>query len=118
MNKISQDQVNEVLAAVPGTLRKLAAERDFWKGEAISRMHHEEATKVASEMHSKGINTEVEFPELVADLEKAASEGKLASIAQAVSFVGPDMSAKIASLTDRSGSGGDGMNKLEQFIMS
>ena len=118
MKKVSQDQVAEVLGAVPGTLRKLASERDFWKGEALSRMHREEATKVAAEMHEKGINTELGFPELVADLEKAAGEGKLAAIAQAVSYVGPDMSAKIAALTDRNGTGEGGLSKLEAFIMS
>lgn len=118
MKKISQDQLAEVLGAVPGTLRKLASERDFWKEEALSRMHREEATKVAAEMHEKGINVEMGFPELVADLEKAASQGKLATIAQAVSYVGPDMSAKIAALTDRGTGEGGGLNKLEAFIMS
>jgi hypothetical protein len=49
-------------------------------------------------MHQKGLRTDVEFPSLVADLEKAAQEGKLPTIEEAVDMVGPDMSFKTASI--------------------
>ena len=50
MNKISSQQIQEVLAAVPETLRKLASERDYWRKEAQTRIHRDEAEKVAHEL--------------------------------------------------------------------
>jgi hypothetical protein len=118
MEKLSAEQVKQVFEQIPGTLRKLAAERDFWKQEATSRIRHDEAEKVARAMHDKGINTEVNFETLVGQLEKAASDGTLSKIAEAVDLVGPDMGEKIARLIDdeprlSQGSGSD----FERFIV-
>ena len=119
MHKLSSDQLQQVLDAVPGTLRSLAAERDYWKKEAHSRMLREDAEKVAHAMHEKGINTDVSIDSLVEKLEKAAAEGKLGQIADAVDMVGPDMGLKIASLTNDGSSVASGVvqNELERFIM-
>lgn len=119
MDKLSSDQLQQVLDAVPGTLRSLAAERDYWKKEAHSRMLREDAEKVAHAMHEKGINTDVSIDSLVEKLEKAAAEGKLGQIADAVDMVGPDMGLKIASLTNDGSSVASGVvqNELERFIM-
>lgn len=106
MQKISSQQIQEVLSAVPGALRKMAAERDYWKKEAESRMRRDDAEKVARAMHDKGINGDTEFEELVSQLEKAAEQGKLDNIAQAVEMVGPNMGQKIASLTGEEHSAG------------
>jgi hypothetical protein len=119
MDKLSSDQLQQVLDAVPGTLRSLAAERDYWKKEAQVRMLREDAEKVAHAMHEKGINTDVSIDSLVEKLEKAAAEGKLGQIADAVDMVGPDMGLKIASLTNDGSSVASGVvqNELERFIM-
>ena len=118
MQKISSEQVQEVLSAVPAALNKLASERDYWKNEAISRMRRDDAEKVASAMHEKGINADTDFSALVQQLEKAAEQGKLPQIAEAVDMVGPDMGQKIASLAGEGGSAGmqDGSD-LVRFLL-
>lgn len=99
MNKLSSEQLQQVLEVIPGTLRSLAGERDYWRKEAQSRMHHEDAEKVARAMHDKGINADTPIDNLIENLEKAAYAGNLEKIAEAVDMVGPDMGQKIASLT-------------------
>lgn len=117
MNKLSSEQVQQVLGQVPDTLRKLAAERDFWRTEAQARMQRDEAEKVAAAMHEKGISTDVPFKDLVDQLEKAASAGRLEKIAEAVELVGPNMSEKIASLTNDEGKVSGGTSEFERFIL-
>ena len=119
MNKLSSDQLQQVLDAVPGTLRSLAAERDYWRKEAQARMLREDAEKVAHAMHEKGINSDVPINSLIETLEKAAAQGKLEKIADAVDMVGPDMGLKIASLTNDESSVASGVvqNELERFIV-
>lgn len=75
-----------------------------------------QAEKVAMQMHQKGINTDIEFPSLVSSLEKAAEEGKLATIEEAVGMVGPDMSFKTASIHDMPMGGAPGTD-LERFLL-
>lgn len=118
MEKISNEQMQEVLAQVPGALRKMAQERDFWRTEAEQRMRRDDAEKVAHAMHAKGINADTDFGELVNQLEKAAEQGKLSNIAEAVEMVGPDMGQKIASLAGEgsSPSVGNGSD-LVRFIL-
>lgn len=119
MNKISSEQLDQVLSAVPGTLRSLAGERDYWKKEAQSRMRREEAVKVAQAMHEKGISVDTPIDSLVDRLEKAASAGKLEKIAEAVDLVGPDMGHKIAHLTGDESTRGSSMSshEFERFIL-
>lgn len=118
MNKLSSDQLQQVLSAVPGTIRSLAAERDFWKKEAQVRIIRDDAEKVAHAMHDKGINADTPFEALVENLEKQASEGNLEEIARAVEMVGPNM-GKIAHLTgDESTTASNvSSNELERFIV-
>lgn len=75
-----------------------------------------QAEKVAMQMHSKGINTDIEFPALVSNLEKAAEEGRLATIEEAVDLVGPDMSFKTASIHDTPTAGAPGTD-LESYLL-
>jgi hypothetical protein len=75
-----------------------------------------QAEKVAMQMHQKGINTDIEFPSLVSSLEKAAEEGRLATIEEAVDMVGPDMSFKTASIHDTPMGGAAGMD-LERYLL-
>lgn len=116
MNKVSSAQVQAVIGAVPGVIRGLAEERDFWRKEAQSRMRRDDAEKVASAMHDKGIQMDVPFEQLVDSLEKAASYGKLEQIAEAVDLVGPNMGEKIASLSDGGHLQG-GVSAFERFIL-
>lgn len=117
MKKLSAEQVQSVLSQVPGTLRKLAAERDFWKKEAESRMQRDEAEKVAHAMHEKGISVDVPINELVEQLEKAAQSGRLEKIAEAVDLVGPNMGQKIASLTNDENHTSGGSSEFERFLL-
>lgn len=117
MKKLSSEQMQQVLSQVPGTIRKLAEERDFWKKEAQARMQRDEAEKVASAMHEKGIQADVPFAQLVDQLEKAAQSGRLEKIAEAVDLVGPNMGEKIAQLTgDENAIAGDS-SQFERFIL-
>lgn len=115
--KLSSAQVQEVLGSVPGVIRGLVEERNFWRKEAQVRMRQDEAEKVATAMHDKGISTDVSYDDLVNQLEKAAETGKLEKIAEAVDLVGPNMGQKIASLTDDTGRSQGGSTEFERFIM-
>lgn len=116
MNKISNQKVAQVLSDVPGTLRKLA-ERNKELEEKVA--HYELRTRVeklASEMHRKNIHSDVALEDLADNLEKAASEGKLDAIEQAVGMVAPDMGHKLAQLTSDE-RGTSSSSDLERFIV-
>lgn len=92
MDKESSQKIAKVLSDASVALLSVTAERD----KLASRVKHyetrEEATKVACLMHDKGINLDMELPELVAHLEKEASAGRLGEIARAAEMIGPSMS--------------------------
>jgi len=117
MNKVSSREVYEVLSQVPGVIRSLVEERDFWRKEAESRMLRDEAEKVANAMREKGISTDVPYEVLVEQLEKAASQGKLERIAEAVDLVGPNMGQKIANISNDDSHDHVGATDLERFIL-
>lgn len=116
MNKVAQ-LLNDGSTA----LRKMASERDGYK-EKCSGLEEEkqallrrmDAEKVAAEMHSKGIRTEIAFDDLAEYLEKEAEAGKLDTIKEALTMTGPDM-LREASVREDSSAGG-GVSELEQFI--
>ena len=118
---MDQEKVAEVLQAAGTAIRNVAAERDelenkLASAEAKNQMYERRvmAEKVAAQMHNKGINTDTDFSSLVAELEKAASEGKLDTIENAVEMVGPDMSLKTASIHDSPRASG---NSFEAFLL-
>jgi len=113
----------QVLAAARDALIKVASERDT----ALQRANHAETKlasvhqrltceKVAAQMHEKGINADQDFTDLVDDLEKAASEGRLPVIEEAVKMSAPQMGTKIASINndETSMAGGD---QLTQYLV-
>ena len=119
--RMDQEKVAQVLRDAGTAMRAVATERD----EAVDKLAEANAKlaayerrtmaeKVAAQMHHKGINTDVEFSDLVSDLEKAASEGKLGTIENAVEMVGPDMSLKTASIHDSPRASG---NAFEAFLL-
>ena len=105
-----KEKVAQVLNDTAQILRKTASERDSFKvraEEAEAKVagyaRYVRSEKLAAAMHQKGIHTDIDFPTLVASLEKSASEGKdLDTIEQAVDMVGPDRSVKTASSHDSS----------------
>jgi len=117
MEKLSAEQVRQVLGHVPDTIRKLAHERDFWKKEAEARIRRDEAEKVARAMHDKGIEQHVPFDVLVERMEKAAERGELKDIERAVDMVGPDMGSKIAHLTNDERVGDYGSDPITRYLV-
>ena len=112
----------QVLAAAGEALLKVAAERD----EAVRHAAEVETKlaevalrleceKTAAQMHSKGINSNVDFPELVQDLEKAAFEGRLPVIQEAVKLAAPDMSSKFGRINNDEASSGS--SHFEQYLV-
>jgi len=114
MEKLSAEEVQQVLGEVPGVIRGLVEENNDLREKLASFTHREEATKIASLMHDKGIDTDVPFKELVERLEKKAAKGELAVIAEAVDMVGPHMGDKIAKVHDGSSTGS---STFEQYIL-
>jgi CheY-specific phosphatase CheX len=113
----------QVLADAGAIIRQLTAERDAALTKVASSQlkeaaykRHVHAEKVAMQMHQKGINTDIALPDLVTDLEKAAQEGRLTTIEEAVDMVGPDMSFKTASIHDAP-TAGAGEDDLTRFLI-
>ena len=71
--------------------------------------------KVAAEMHEKGLRHDTEFPELVDDLEKAASEGRLPVIMEAVKMAAPNMGSHFSINHDEASAGG--MSDFEAYLV-
>lgn len=116
MNKLSAQDQREVLAEVPVTLRKVAAERDFYRDLALAGLARQRIEKVASAMIDKGLR-EGNLKNVADELEKAASAGdlNLDVTEQAVKLVGTDM-GKHAHVSDEL-SGASGSSDLERFVL-
>ena len=113
----------QVLAAARDALIKVASERDAAVEHAnkldikLASVHQRlECEKVAAQMHEKGINADQDFAELVDDLEKAADEGRLPVIQEAVKMSAPQMGTKIASINnDETSLAGE--DQLTQYLV-
>lgn len=116
MNKLSNDQIAQVLAAAQEALPKLAQERDFYKEKCAALERRERAEKLASAMQHKGIEADTSYEALVDRFEKV-SEDQLQRISDAVDLVSPDMGSKIAQLTDDDTRATPGSSGLERFIL-
>jgi hypothetical protein len=116
MNKLSAEDQRQVLAEVPGTLLKLAAERDMYRSMVLENASRKRIEKIAGVMLEKGIR-EGKLTEVADELEKSASAGavNLDAIEQAVELVGTDM-GKHASVSDGF-STTTGGSDLEQFLL-
>src|SRR5688572_14363976 len=117
MEKLSAAQKREVLAEVPNVLRKVAAERDFYRDAFVKNASRTRIEKVASAMIEKGIKSG-SVTEVADEIEKQATAGalNLDVTEKAVELVGPDM-GKRAHVSDELGSSA-GSTDLERFIMS
>lgn len=120
---MDRKKVAQVLNDSAQVVRAVTAERDValakvaaFKLREAKYIRHTQAEKVAAKMHHKGINTDIELTNLVTNLEKAAQEGRLATIEEAVDMVGPDMSFKTASIHDTPTAGAD-ENQLVSYLL-
>ena len=115
MEKLSTAKVAQVLADAAGALKDLAAERDKLAEENSSMKMRMEAEKLATAMHAKGCRLDVEHGELVSEIEKAAEDGRLPALQEAVDMVAPNMG--LAGLTTSDDAPGGGMTSLEGYII-
>jgi hypothetical protein len=118
MKKVSAEARREVFSEVPVVLRKLAAERDFYR-ERLSRIEERaRVEKVAGQMIDKGLETG-DVVALADRLERQVRGGEidLGRLGDAVELVGPDMgkTAKVAG--DDLYAAGAG-TEFERFILS
>ena len=116
MPDLDREKVAKVLADAGVVLRSVAAERDKLAEENSLLKRHLEAQKLATVMHEKGLNLDVEYGDLVGKLEKEAEAGRLPVIQEAVEMVGPNMGS-IGTLTSDGVAGGGGATALESFIL-
>jgi hypothetical protein len=116
MDKISTAKIAKVLTDTKNALLAVTDERDKLAEKCALLERRSEAEKVAAVMHSKGVHLDVERDDLVADLEKAAEDGRLPVLTEALDMVGPNMgiTGTLASNEELRGSGG---NALESFLL-
>lgn len=98
MNKLSSDVVRDTLAQVGPTLRALSEENSGLKEKIAHFEKKERVEKLASAMHSKGLNPESTYEEKVAALMQ---RGNLAVIEEAVNMSAPQI--KLAEVSDHPG---------------
>lgn len=115
MADLDKVKVAKVLADSAHALRSVTAERDKLASEVLGLRRHEDASKLASVMHEKGLNLDVEYDVLVEDLEKAAADGRFPVIEEAVNMAGPNMGAQVHTTNDE-GTGGGG-DALSNFLL-
>ena len=117
MYKISAAKMIEVLSEIGPALRKMAAERD----EAVARAEglelEKEVAKVATAMIDPGMSSEP-YEQLCAQLEKAAMEGNLTRIKDAVDLSGPDMGDKIAHIANNESYSVDASSASEASLLN
>jgi hypothetical protein len=119
MEKISSEQVVELLTDASSTIRTQAEKIASLEEKVAANELRERTTKVASAMHGKGLRLDTPREELQGELEKEAAAGRLGEIERAVEMVGPDM-GKFARVnnneTNDQGSASSG-SAFEQFIL-
>jgi hypothetical protein len=116
MPELDQEKVAKVISDASVMLKSVAGERDKLAAKVATYERHFEAQKVASAMHAKGLNRDVDFETLVSNLEKAAEDGRLPVIQEAVDMAGPNMGS-IGTLSHDDVPVGGGTNPLESFIL-
>jgi hypothetical protein len=116
--KAPLSKIAQMMADASKALRSVTSERDKLAGENRElkiKMASIETRllceKVAAEMHEKGLNTDMEFAELVDSLEKDAQAGKLPVIQEAVKMAAPNMGHRIAHINNDETSGMDPLTK-------
>lgn len=115
MDKESMLKMAQVLEDAEGALVSVTSERDALAIKCAAYEQRAEATKVATMLHDKGIDTDIELTELVTRLEKEAAAGRLPEIARAADMIGPNMS--FGKTHNNDGVEGQGMDVLTSYLM-
>lgn len=117
MDKVSSEKVAAVLKDAAAALRAQHARITELEEKVASHDRRDRASKVATAMREKGLETDGSVESLISRLEKAAEENKLDVIEAAVDMYGPNMGSKIAQLTDDNRKGSSGGSDLERYLM-
>jgi len=115
MQKLSTAKIARVLRDAQQTLIAVTAERDKLAAENSALKTRAEAEKLASEMRKKGCRLDVEYDDLVQDLEKAAMDGRLPAIQEAVDMMAPNMGLRGTLVSDEVP--GAGLSTLEGYLV-
>ena len=109
---------SKALRAVTTERDKLASENTELRTKMSSIQTRLMCEKTAAEMHEKGLNTDIEFTDLVDSLEKDAQAGKLPVIQEAVKMAAPDMGHRIAHINNNDDEmSGDGTDPLTKYLV-
>lgn len=122
MEKISNEQIAEVMADASATLRAQQAELQAKEAENLdlreklaSRDRRDRVVKLAKSLHDKGQELDTPVEEL-ADKLAEHSDQKLAAVEEAVSMMGPDMGSKLAHITNDDQRVSSGSSDFERYI--
>ena len=116
MDKLSTAKVAQVLADAQQVILSVTDERDKLASKLSELETRREAEKVAAALHEKGMRLDTEYGVLVQELEKAASDGRLPVIQEAVDMVAPNMGIRATSLTNDEVTAGGG-SALESYLV-
>lgn len=118
MQKMSSEQVSQVLSQVGPTLRgqqekiqSLEAERQELTEKLAHYQKRERAEKIASKIHAKGLSPDASFGDTVDNL----MEKNLDVVEEAVEMSAPQI--KLASLSDTPGNASDAKSAFEAAIL-
>ena len=94
--KFSAAEAKYMLKTAAKTIRALSDENTALREKVASMEQHERSTKLAEQMHAKGIDRDVPVDRLADNLDQMAEQGKFAEYQRAVEMVGPDMGVGMA----------------------
>ena len=124
MQKISARNVVAVLKQVPGTLVKVATERDQWRERALRAekllgeyQTREEVDKVAAAMMDKNLHQGLEPDELRESLMQKAATGKLGIVAEAVNMTAKATPLGFLGEDHSTGEGGGAAAEFESALL-
>ena len=112
MEKLSSEDIQEVLADVPEVLRALVRENRDQKEKLAGYERKEHAAKIAGIMEERGLDPATSYRQKIAEL-LADPDRDLAVTEEAVRMDVPNV--KLASVSDEQP--GNGANQLEAFIL-
>lgn len=121
MEKLSNEQVAELLTDASTTIRELGSENQVLRDKVAGMELKERAEKIASSLHDKGSRLDTPREVLVEELEKEAAAGRLDAIEKAVELIGPDMwkHARAANNPNINNDSGGGVgSSFETYILA
>lgn len=124
MNKISSRNAIAVLKQVPGTLVKVASERDQWKERALRAEQllgeyqtREEVNKLAADMTEKNLTQGLDPEELRESLMQKAANGQLGVVAEAVRMTPRSSPLGFLGEDHSTGQGGNAAETFENQML-